>query len=170
MKNPRFLTLTSMIAIAALSRLIPHAWNFTPVAAMALFGGAQFSKRREAFLVPLAALFLSDLILGFHSTMLAVYLCFAITVLIGRQMHGHISVGSVVGGSLISSVMFFVVTNFACWLTMAEYTKDLSGLGFCYTQALPFFRNTLLGDLVFNGVLFGSFAWSQKTFPQLRTA
>ncbi len=168
MKNPRFVILVAMVVLAAISRVVPHPWNVTPVAAMALFSGAHFTDKRAAFFVPLVALLMSDIVLGFYSTMPVVYACFALTVLIGRQLRDNKTVALVGGASIASSLMFFVVTNFACWLTMPVYTKDLFGFTSCYAQALPFFRNTVAGDLIFTAVLFGGFALSQKVFPSLR--
>lgn len=170
MNKPRFITLVAMTLIAALSRLVPHAWNVTPVAAMALFAGAHFNDKRAAFFVPLAAMLASDLVLGLHLTMLSTYPCLALIVLIGRKIQYQKSLAVVGGASLASSLLFFFITNFACWITMVEYTKDWSGLVSCYAMAVPFFRNTVAGDLVFTGLLFGSFALSEKAFPRLRNA
>ncbi len=168
MNRPRFVTLVAMIMLAALSRVLYHPWNATPVAAMALFAGANFTDRKSAFFVPLAAMFISDIVLGFYPLVFLTYLCFAATVLIGRSLQRKRTVVRTGLACVSASVLFFVVTNFGCWLTMAEYTKDLHGLAQCYALALPFFRNTFIGDLGFTAVLFGSFALSEKAFPQLR--
>jgi predicted permease len=168
MFKTRSLTVSAMILIAAVSRLIPHPWNLTPVAAIALFGGAQFLDRRSAFVVPFAALLLTDLVLGFYPMMFLTYVCFGATVLIGRTLRQNRTVSKIIFASVAASWLFFLVTNFGCWLTMAEYSKDLTGLAACYSMAIPFFRNTLIGDMFFSGVLFGSFALSEKFFPALR--
>jgi len=144
----------TLILVAALSRLLPHPPNVTPVAAMALLGGAYFG-RRLAFLIPLAALFLSDLVLGFHSTMLFVYAGFVLTTVLGTQLREDRAPGRVLGFALASSVAFFLITNFGVWVTGGLYTRDFAGLSACYTAALPFFRNSLAGDLFFTAVLFG---------------
>lgn len=168
MKNPRFVTLMVFILMAAISRVVPHPWNATPLAAMALFAGAHFINRKVAFLVPLGAMFLSDLVIGFYPTWPVTYLCFIGVVLMGQQLQTNKSFSRVAFGTIGASLLFFVVTNFVCWLTMIEYSKDFSGLSLCYVRALPFFRNTLSGDLFFSALLFGSFALSEKKFPALR--
>ncbi len=165
--SPGFLILTGMIFIAAFVRLIPHPPNFAPVAAMALFGGAYFSKRWAAFLIPLAAMFLTDLILGFHSTMWAVYLSFVIIVGVGMLMIKQKKVSNIFLASVSASVMFFVITNFAVWAAGIYYPKDLSGLAASYTAAIPFFHYTLLGDLFFVTLMFGSYEFVKAKYPQL---
>jgi hypothetical protein len=165
--SPRFLMLTGMVFIAATIRFLPHPPNFAPIAAMALFGGAYFNKKVFAFVVPLAALFLTDLLLGFHNTMWAVYLSFAIIVGLGIIMLRKKSVIRVMLASISASVLFFILTNFAFWATDTLYPTTLSGLAACYTAAIPFFHNTLVGDLFFTGVLFGLFELAKAKFPQL---
>jgi hypothetical protein len=154
-----------MILAAAFTRLIPHPPNFTAVGAMALFGGAYFSEKKFAFIVPLIAMLLSDLIIGFHKGMLSVYLSFVLIVGIGILLSRNIKLKNVVAASLISSVLFFVLTNFQMWLQSPLYAKNISGLVACYVAAIPFFHYTILGDLFFVGVLFGVFAAIQLKFP-----
>jgi len=165
--KPGFLILTGMIFIAAFVRLIPHPPNFVPIAAIALFGGAYFTKRWVAFLIPLAAMLITDLILGFHSTMWAVYLSFVIIVGIGMLMIKQKKVSNIFLASVSASVLFFVVTNFAVWVSGIYYPKDLSGLAASYTAAIPFFHYTLLGDLFFVTLMFGSYELAKAKFPQL---
>ena len=168
MKNPRWAVLASMVAGAALLRLLPHPWNFTPVAAMALFGGARFQTRLAAFTVPLAAMALSDLVLGLHVTLPAVYLSFALTVMIGRRLRDGAGWMKVGGGAILSSVLFFVVTNFAHWALTGIYPKTAAGLSACFIVAVPYFRNMLAGDLFYTALLFGGFHLAQRAFPVLR--
>jgi hypothetical protein len=165
--SPGFLILTGMIFIAAFVRLIPHPPNFAPVAAMALFGGAYFSKRWVAFLIPLAAMFLTDLIIGFHSTMWAVYISFILIVGIGMLMIKQKKVSNIFLASVSASVMFFVITNFGLWISTPYYAKTGAGLAACYTAAIPFFRNTLLGDLFIVALMFGSYELVKVKYPQL---
>ena len=165
--SPGFLILTGMIFIAAFARLIPHPPNFAPIAAMALFGGAYFTKRWVAFLIPLAAMFLTDLILGFHSTMWAVYISFALIVGIGMLMIKQKKVSNIFLASVSASVLFFVITNFGLWISTPYYTKTGAGLAACYTAAIPFFHQTLLGDLFFVALMFGSYELVKVKFPQL---
>lgn len=173
--NKRSITLSAIIALTALSRLLPHPPNVTPIAAMALFGGAYLRDRRVAFLLPIAAMFFSDLVLGVtvYGTVLlksqpAVYLCMFITVAIGRFIRDKRSVLKITLATLASAVTFYLVTNFAVWAFDPLYLKTWTGLITCYTAAIPFFRNSLIGDLSFAAVLFGGFAALERSFVWLR--
>jgi hypothetical protein len=168
MLKPRLMVLIAMVLAAAASRLIPHPPNLTSVTAVALFGGAYFSDKRLAFLVPLAALFLSDLILGFYSHMEVVYLSFALIVCVGLWLQKRRSAFHIAGAALASSVLFFLITNFGVWAFGSLYPKTIAGLLACYVAAIPFFQNTLQGDLFFTAVLFGGFALLERSFPPLR--
>ena len=169
MLKPRILVLTSMILAAAATRLIPHPPNMTAVAAVALFGGAYFSEKWLAFLVPLTAMFLSDLVLGFYRHMEGVYLSFALIVVIGLWLQNRRSPTVIAGAVLLSSVLFFVVTNFSVWALGTMYPRTWDGLAACYVAAIPFFRNEMLGDFLYSGLLFGGFALLEKTVPALRS-
>jgi hypothetical protein len=177
--TPRFVFIIATIFTAAALRLIPHWPNFTPVAAMALFGGAYFSKKYLAFIVPLAAMFLSDLILGFHASMPAVYIAFAITVLIGMLVARHPKALNIAGAAVASTLIFFLITNFASWLGSTMYPKDFGGLMACYAAGLAFlndgklgisfFFNSLAGDLFYTGIFFSAFYLARLRFPVLAT-
>ena len=163
--NTRLYVLSAFVAVAALSRLLPHPPNVTPIVAMALFGGAYFGSRKLAFLLPLIAMLLSDLLLAatvYGTAALrsqpAVYLCIAATVGLGMLIRRRKSVGRVAGATLRASVLFYLVTNFSVWAFGWLYTKDWSGLLACYTAAIPFFRNSLAGDVCFVALLFGGFS------------
>jgi hypothetical protein len=162
------LTLVSMVLGAALSRLIPHPWNFTAIGAMALFGGAYFQSRISSMLVPMAALFLSDLILGFHSTMLFVYVPFALTVVLGWTLQENKKPARIVPLSLLTSLVFFLVSNFGVWVMGGFYSSSWHGLVDCYVAAIPFFDNQIFGDLFFTGLLFGSFELLRKGAPNAK--
>lgn len=164
--NATTITAIGMILVAALSRLIPgQIPNFNPIMALAIFGGASIADKRLALIVPLAAMFISDIFLGFHATILAVYLSIALSVLIGNAIRNRVNAFSVVGASLAGSVVFFIITNFAFWLSFCEMSVE--GFVAAYTAAIPFFRNAIVGDIVFSGVMFGSFALAGKYFPKL---
>ncbi len=163
----RFWVLAGIILAAAFTRLIPHPPNATAIGAIALFGGAYFNKKSLAFAVPLIAMFLSDLIIGFHPGMYAVYLSFALIVMIGMTLKNKKKVVNIFLASVSASVLFFVVTNFALWLTGILYPKTIAGLAECFVAAIPFFHYTLFGDLFFVGVLFGLFEFAKLKFPQL---
>lgn len=168
--NPKFLSLTLMVFVAAFIRLLPHPPNFAPIAAMALFGGAYFNKKSFAFAVPLAAMILTDAIIGFHSSMWIVYLSFALIVLLGIVMLKKVSVKNVVLASITASVSFFVITNFGVWALGTMYPKNISGLIECYIAAIPFIQNTLLGDLFFSGIMFGTYEFIKIKFPVIQHA
>jgi hypothetical protein len=167
---PRFATLCALVVLAALARLLPHPPNFTPVGALALFGGATFADRRAGFLVPLAAMLLSDAVLGFHSGMPVVYAAFVAIVGIGLILRARRTPLRLAGASLAASVLFFVVTNFAVWAMGSTYPKTAGGLIACYAAAIPFFGNTLLGDAFFTAVLFGGLALVEWRVPAVRAA
>lgn len=167
MCHPRPLVLTGMILAAAASRLCPHLPNFTPIAAMALFGGAHFADKRLAFGVPLLALLLSDALLGFHAGMPAVYGGFALIVALGLGLRANRTATTVAGTALAGALLFFLITNFAVWAAGVLYPRTWAGLGECYLAAIPFFRNSLAGDLFYAAVLFGGFALAQRRWPLL---
>ncbi|MEK6565109.1 MAG: DUF6580 family putative transport protein [Bacteroidota bacterium] len=154
----RLMIFAVLILAAAFSRLIPHPPNFTPLAAMALAGGVYLDKR-FALLVPLLALLLTDAIIGFHNLMAFVYGSFLAIGLLGFWLRSHKKPVLVFGSALASSVLFFIVTNFGVWAMDGAtlYPKTLAGLIECYTLAIPFFRNTLFGDVLYTGLLFGIF-------------
>jgi hypothetical protein len=178
--TPKFVFVISIIVVAAAMRLIPHWPNFTPIAAIALFGGTKLNKKWLAFLIPITAMLLSDLIIGFHNYIVAVYLCFAITVSLGIYISRNTKTHQIIFASLISSALFFLITNFAVWLGSPFYTQDFNGLMLCYTAGLPFlndsslgisfFMNGLLGDLFYNTIFFGAFYLASLRFPVLAKA
>lgn len=164
----RFTVLVGMILAAAAFRIFPHPPNFSPIAALALFAGAQFTDKRSAFLVPLAAMFLADLVLGLHALIPVIYGCFALIVCLGFWLRRQRSAGRIAVTALTGSILFFIFTNFAVWAGAGMYPKTLAGLAECFVAALPFFQNTLAGDLIFNAMLFGGIALAEWRLPQLR--
>ncbi len=166
----RFWVITLMVLAAAFVRLIPHPPNFTPIAAIALFGGAYYTKKYFAFIIPLSVMILTDIILGFHSTMWAVYFSFVLIVGLGMFMLRKKNVQNIFAASLISSILFFAITNFAVWLSGTMYPLNIAGLAACYTSAIPFFQNTILGDLIFTFTMFGIFEIVRSKFPRLAEA
>ena len=165
----RLLALLLAIFAAAAMRLLPHPPNFSPIAAMALFSGAQLPRRMLAFAAPFGALILSDALLGgFYPGMNFVYLSFALTVLIGWAIAGRKTILTIAAAALASSVLFFALTNFGMWLFSGFYPRTWEGLVTCYVAAIPFFQNTVAGDLFFAAVLFGGFALAERLMPALR--
>lgn len=170
--TPQLVFVSTAIMIGAISRLLPHIDNFTPIAAMALFGGAYISDKRMAFIIPMLAMVLSDIGMelfygwGFHNTIVYVYAAFALTTLIGMSVGKNITVKSIMVGSIISSILFFMITNFGYWAA-SDFQMGLSGLNAAYIAGIPFFRATMLGDLFYNALFFGSFYLAQSKIPAL---
>lgn len=176
---PGPLMLAALILVAALTRVLPHPPNFSPVEALALFGGAYFASRRWALLVPLAAMLVSDLVLaringGLYADWLGnggmalVYLCVALGVFLGHGLRGKVSGARVLGYSLLASVLFFAITNFGAWLSDPMYAKTAAGLVAAYAAGIPFFQWTVLGTLFYSAMLFGGFALLRSRVPALR--
>ena len=166
--HARLLAVLSAILLAATLRLVPHPPNFTPVGAIALFAGAYLGRQGLAFAAPLAALLLSDLVLGFYPELAFVYLSTAATVVIGWAVARRKTIVAVGVAALASALLFFAVTNFGVWLVMDYYPKTLAGLAACYVAAVPFFQNSLAGDLFFSALLFGGLALAEQRLPILR--
>ena len=155
-KKINWLAIT-LILLGIAMRLIPHPPNFAPIAAIGLFSGVYFSNRKYAFALPLLAMLVSDAIIGFAEIWitLAVYGSFAIAGLIGLWLKKNKNLTNTIGASLLASSAFFVITNLVVWLATPWYTKNVAGISQCFFLAIPFFRNTILGDLFYVGVLFG---------------
>lgn len=172
MFTPRFIFIASAVLLAAMSRLFPHIPNFTPIAAMAMFGGVYFSDKRLAFVIPLIAMLLSDIAIqlffgwGFHNTMIYVYVGFVLTSMIGMVVRRNVSVLSIAAGSVAASVLFFIITNFGVWAA-SGFQLGIAGLNTTYLLGVPYFAPTLAGDLFFNSILFGTFYLAQKKYPVL---
>lgn len=159
---------TGLIFLAIASRFLPHPPNFAPITAVALFGGVYLQDKRLAMFIPFAIMLLSDLVLGFHNTLLFVYASFALMVGAGFWLKNHFSAKNVLFTSIGGSILFFVISNFGVWLTSGGfYPMTLTGLTECYIAAIPFFHNTLMGDLVYTTVLFGGFEYAKKHLPSL---
>ena len=145
----------SLIFFAILSRFLPHPPNFTPIAAIALLSSKGFTNRWVVFLIPIVSLLISDLFIGLHATIPFVYISFILIALLGMYVK-KINIVSV----LLSSTIFFLVSNFGVWLLY--YPISVEGVVQCYTLALPFFLNTVLGDLVYGALLIYPFYALQR--------
>lgn len=160
----RITVATGVILAVALLRLIPHPPNVTPVTALALFAGASLGRRFLGFLVPLAAMLLSDTLLelltgqGFHALMPVVYGTFALVVVLGSWLKNRLQVGRIVFASVAASTLFYVTTNFAVWATGTMYPHTAAGLLACFTAALPFYGLSLLGDLGYTALTFAAYS------------
>jgi hypothetical protein len=146
------------ILMGAVLRIVPHPGNFVPITAIALFGGSYLNKK-YAILVPLAAMAVSDVFIGFDSwtSRLMVYGSFVLVGLLGLWLRNHRNIYSIVGASLASSVIFFLITNLPFIHPVSLYPYTFDGTITSYINALPFFKNTILGDLFYTSVLFGAF-------------
>ncbi len=160
-----------LAAVAVLSRLVPHPANFTAMGAVALFS-TTYLPRRWGIFFPLAILFLTDLALGFYEplVMLGVYGSFAIVGAIGWYIRKNKKPATVFLSALSASIIFFIVTNFAVWAFTPWYPKTGEGLFTAYALAIPFFRNMLLGDLIYTVVLFGAFEFGARFVRARRAA
>lgn len=162
----RFMICTLLVVLGVVCRVAPHPWNFAPVGAIALFAGATFDDRRSAFAVPLLAMFAGDLFIGFHSLMPVIYATYALIVALGLRLHPRRrSIVAVGGTAVASATIFFIVTNFAVWLSGMTYPKTLAGLVACYVAAIPFYDRTLASDLLFSAIFFGAFALAERYVP-----
>jgi len=193
----RTVLILAMIVLAAVVRLAPHPWNFTPVGAIALFSGAMVRDRCLAFLFPLLVMFTTDAIMGFNKLSLLVYASFLLSVLIGRAVVGarfslprgtkgasprakresqpESATGAkkrtlqrIAGATFLGSLQFFLVTNFGVWAFLTTYPRTPAGLAACYLAGIPLFWNTLAGDAFYTTLLFGSFALAERLSPILR--
>jgi hypothetical protein len=164
----RTIVILAMIAIAAVLRIVPHPWNFTPIGAMALFSGAVVKDRRLAFLFPPLALFVGDIFVGFHKLMPIVYASFLVNVALGYWIRNRRNVWRISAITLLGATQFFLITNFAMWAFWDSYPRTVAGLVACYVAGLPLFWNTLAGDAFYAALLFGGLAIGERTFPVLR--
>ncbi len=145
-----------LITIGLIGRLVPHLPNVVPITAIALFAAAYLHKR-EAIIVFFVTMFVSDVIIGFYQwqVMMVVYLSFFLVTIVGRHLRNRVTAARLLGLTLASSFLFFVTTNWAVWQFTTLYPRTLSGLIECYTLALPFLKNSLMGDVIYSGLLFG---------------
>ncbi|MCB0422473.1 MAG: hypothetical protein KDD61_15845 [Bdellovibrionales bacterium] len=174
MSLSRNIVLVALVILGVASRWLPHPPNVSPVMAIALLSGVYFSGKKGAVLLPLVALFISDLVLGFHSTIWAVYLAMAVVVWGAGQLSSksQSSPGwlNVTLMGLGASVWFFLLTNFAVWAQTGMYPHTVDGLVACYVAAIPFFQNSLMGNAVYIFILFGSYELIRRHLPQAATA
>jgi hypothetical protein len=156
MKNKQNLLIV-FILIAVWFRLIPHPPNVTPITSLALFSGLMFQKRWLSVLVPLVAMFLSDMVLGFGMISLWVYSAFIMITILGWFLN-QMNIKSI----LLSSIIFFIVTNFGVWFM--DYPHTIQGLVMCYTLAIPFFGYSIIGDLFWGFVIKYSYKLTENRF------
>ncbi|EMY76804.1 hypothetical protein LEP1GSC060_3267 [Leptospira weilii serovar Ranarum str. ICFT] len=161
MIRSKSLIVLSLILVAVASRYFPHPANFTPILAISLFAGAHFVSKKLSLLLPIGALFISDLLIGFHDQILPVYGISLLLVVAGWQLRTSSSAVRIALWSLGGSIFFFLITNFYVWMA-GYYSYDLNGLVQCFIMAIPFFQNSLLGDAFYTTVLFGGLALIER--------
>ncbi len=157
-----------LVILGIAMRVIPHAPNFTPVAAIALFGGVYLNKK-HSFLVPLALMVISDLLIGLHNTVAFTWAGFGLIALLGLAMNGKITATRIAGMSIVSSVVFYLVSNFGVWV-MGWYPLTPAGLIDCYVKALPFLRDFTASTLVYSAVFFGAYELISRKAAATRLA
>lgn len=169
-----------LFAVAGVARLIPHIPNFTPTEGVTLFGAAYLGRKYFAFLLPVLMLYITDLVLNntinrsfftesegivwFSNYMIYGMLSIAFIVLMGSGILKKITIFRVGGAALGSAVIFFIISNFGVWLHSAFYTRDIAGITQCYIAAWPFFRTTLISNLLFTALLFGGYELFLRRF------
>lgn len=172
--------LLAFVALAVLGRVatpvLPHAFNFAPMDAIALFAGAYFRPRHLAVLVPLLGIWVSDVLLSpsyfghvqfFYSGFYWQYGTYALLALLAHTGLRRVSVPGVAVAGVSAAALFFLISNFGVWASGTMYPHTASGLLACYAAGLPFFPQSLLSDLVYCTVLFGGFELVQRRFPVL---
>jgi hypothetical protein len=171
-KTNNYIAITLLLTLGVATRFFPHPANFTAVGALALFGGLYLPKK-WAVVAPMTVMLVSDLFIGFYAwqVMLSVYSGFAIIGLIGLKVRQNKKISTVLGGTLLGSIIFFLLTNLAVWAFGTMYAHNFSGLMQSYYLALPFFKNSLLADLTYVGILVGGYellALKQREFKAHR--
>lgn len=166
-----------VIALVAMRFLLIDSANFAPIAAAGIFAIYYFKNKKIGFVLPIVALFISDLILQFQTgnglyfaraiDYLGLFAAIAIAFGLFQQSK---SVGNILGATVLGSLAFFVISNFGVWATGTMYPHTFGGLITAFEMGIPFYRSTFAGDLFFTGVFFGTFELLKAFLPQLRTA
>jgi hypothetical protein len=166
--NATFTLLGLIFLVAALriTHVLPN--NFAPITALCLLGSAYFTRRWMAFVFPAAIMLVSDFALGFDSAIstFGVYFSYFLIVIMGFALTNSVKASRVLGITISSSFLFFVVTNFICWMGNPIYSQDFSGLVFNYVGAIPFFRSSFISDIFFSGLFFAAFEFIKIKFPK----
>ena len=174
--------LSIIILLAAFTRIMPHPPNFSPMAAIGLFGAAHFEKKWQAFFIPLLGIWLSDLVINnyiysssatnfvwFYNGFYWQYISYVLIIFAGLFIFKKgVSLSKTFGGIVGSSGLFFLVSNFGVWTVSGMYPKNLAGLISCYTAGVPFMNNTIISDFLFTTVLFGSYYLLQSEYSSLK--
>ena len=143
----------------AFIRLIPHPPNLTPILAFAIISPMLIKNRYEGMLIPVSAMFVSDIIIGFHVYQFVTYATILSISFFAPMKKNYLNLSLI---AIAGSVWFFITTNFAVWLIWDNYPKNIEGILTCYTMAIPFFKNTLISTLLFTGLLTFSLEYLEK--------
>jgi len=174
--------LSIIILLAAFTRIMPHPPNFSPMAAIGLFGAAHFAKKWQAFFIPLIGIWVSDLVINnyvysssssnfvwFYSGFYWQYISYILIIFTGLFIFNRgISLTKTAGGMISSSGIFFLVSNFGVWAGGTMYPKNFGGLITCYAAGVPFIHNTIISDVLFTTVLFGTYYLLQVEYSSLK--
>jgi len=174
--------LSIIILLAAFTRIMPHPPNFSPMAAIGLFGAAHFAKKWQAFFIPLLGIWLSDLVINnfiyrssdssivwFYNGFYWQYISYIIIIFTGLFIFNKgVSLSKTFLGIVGSSGIFFLVSNFGVWAGSGMYSKNIGGLLSCYIAGIPFMNNTIISDFLFTTVLFGSYYLLQSEYSSLK--
>jgi hypothetical protein len=163
----QILVVGAIVLLLAASRLLKHPYNFTPITAMSIFAGC-YLRKRWGLVFPLGAMLVSDYFIGFYDwkLMAAVYAGIGISFYVGWHLRKKIRWYRIFLAALISSLFFFVISNFAVWIFYAWYPHTLAGFIQCFVAALPFFKNSLAGDLIYTGAIFGAYELALRNLKQ----
>ena len=174
--------LSIIILLAAFTRIMPHPPNFSRMAAIGIFGAAHFAKKWQAFFIPLIGIWVSDLVINnyvysssssnfvwFYSGFYWQYISYILIIFTGLFIFNRgISLTKTAGGMISSSGIFFLVSNFGVWAGGTMYPKNFSGLITCYAAGVPFIHNTIISDVLFTTVLFGTYYLLQVEYSSLK--
>ena len=160
-KHKHYILPICLILVLSFSRMIPHPWNFSPILAAGIFSGFYFRQFILASLIVILSMFIGDFYLGFHDTMIFTYISLIVAVLLGLFIK-NLKFTSILFSGILSSISFYIITNFGAWLTLPMYEKTFSGLVQSYVLAIPFFHNTLVSTLLYLLILKLIFDFSIK--------
>ena len=165
--NIKILLIISVIFLVSLTRIFPHPPNFTPILALAIFGGAYLPNRITAISLPIISMFISDLIIGFHSQIFSIYATIILLSILGHLMKTKNFKNFAITG-FTGSLIFFIITNFSVWLGGSLYPLTIDGIIQCYIMAIPFFHNTLISTILFLTILFFGYTFAEKKISNLK--
>ena len=165
--NIKVVLIISIIFLVSLTRIFPHPPNFTPILALAIFGGAYLPNRITAISLPIISMFISDLIIVFHSQIFTVYATIILLSILGHLMKTKNFKNFAITG-FTGSLIFFIITNFSVWLGGSLYPLTIDGIIQCYIMAIPFFHNTLISTMLFLTILFFGYTFAEKKISNLK--